>query len=169
MDRSEEKYRQQLERSRSWKSKNPERHAELAKAYRLRNPQKTKAQNQLNYALRKGVVFRGPCEVCGSEEKVHAHHHDYSKPLDVHWLCFICHKKAHPVSEEDKKVKFSDAKRADVIGSNNPFSKLDEVAVHEIKLMLSCGVSQERIAKAFAVTQTTVSKIKCGEIWSHVK
>ncbi len=27
--------------------------------------------------------------------KVHAHHHDYSKPLDVEWLCKDCHWQQH--------------------------------------------------------------------------
>lgn len=38
-----------------------------------------------------------PCEVCGSVERVHAHHKDYSKPLEVTWLCPFHHKQAHKV------------------------------------------------------------------------
>jgi hypothetical protein len=31
---------------------------------------------------------------CG-EPKVHAHHEDYSRPLDVTWLCQKCHVQRH--------------------------------------------------------------------------
>jgi hypothetical protein len=45
-------------------------------------------------AIRKGQVIRQPCEECG-EKKTEAHHDDYDKPLDVRWLCFVCHRKWH--------------------------------------------------------------------------
>ena len=35
-----------------------------------------------------------PCEVCGIPES-HAHHDDYSRPLDVRWLCEKHHKQLH--------------------------------------------------------------------------
>lgn len=37
-------------------------------------------------AIKHGELVRGLCEVCGSTN-VDAHHDDYSKPLDVRWLC----------------------------------------------------------------------------------
>lgn len=33
--------------------------------------------------------------MCGTTEHVVAHHHDYSKPLDVTWLCEQHHKDVH--------------------------------------------------------------------------
>ena len=38
---------------------------------------------------------RKPCAVCGSKKFVHAHHDDYSRPLDVKWLCAMHHVKEH--------------------------------------------------------------------------
>jgi hypothetical protein len=168
MDRSQEKYSQQLEAARSWKKANPERHAELARAYRARNREKTRAQNQLNYAVRKGDVARQPCEVCGTDQKVHAHHHDYRKPLDVRWLCFQCHKNSHPVDDEDKEVKFSDARRARLFGPDNPNAALSADDVRKIRQMLELGISQEKIGKAFGVTQVTISRLKLGRYYSTV-
>lgn len=46
-------------------------------------------------AVRDGRLTKKPCEVCGTEEKVEAHHEDYSKPLDVMWLCFKHHRERH--------------------------------------------------------------------------
>jgi len=45
------------------------------------------------YALRAGKIKRQPCEVCGG--KAEGHHTDYSKPLDVKWLCRTHHRAAH--------------------------------------------------------------------------
>jgi len=163
MDRNPDKYQQQLEASAAWKKANKARHAELARAYRKRNPEKLKAQNELNYAIRSGRMERKPCEVCGTDQRVHAHHHDYSKPLDVRWLCFVCHKKAHPVDDEDKSVKFDGAKKAHLFGVDNPNGRLTERDIDEIRKMLSSGLSQERIGKVFGVHQVTISRVKLGQ------
>jgi hypothetical protein len=40
------------------------------------------------------VLARQPCSVCGAM-KVEAHHTDYSKPLEVVWLCKKHHAEAH--------------------------------------------------------------------------
>lgn len=61
--------------------------------YRKVHPEKYKARNTLNNALRDGKVFKKHC-LCGSE-KVQAHHADYSKPLEVTWVCFACHRLLH--------------------------------------------------------------------------
>ena len=45
-------------------------------------------------AIKKGILSRMPCEVCGKIE-VDAHHEDYSKPLDVKWLCRNHHAEHH--------------------------------------------------------------------------
>lgn len=87
--------------SNNWKKKNPEKHARLAREYRERNKEKTLAQNKLNYAIRKGRIQRQPCEVCGTTEKVHAHHKSYAPEdwYNVRWMCFLCHKIKHTLEE----------------------------------------------------------------------
>jgi hypothetical protein len=59
------------------------------------NPGKREARHAVAYAIQTGRLTRKPCEECGSQKTVHAHHHDYSKPLDVKWLCSLCHGKEH--------------------------------------------------------------------------
>jgi hypothetical protein len=45
-------------------------------------------------AIREGALTRKTCEVCG-DPKSEGHHEDYSKPLDVVWLCRWHHTLAH--------------------------------------------------------------------------
>lgn len=52
------------------------------------------ARWKLRRAVASGRIVRQPCEKCGSE-LAHGHHEDYSKPLDVRWLCVKCHGKEH--------------------------------------------------------------------------
>lgn len=58
-----------------------------------RNPLKRAAHIAVGNALRNGHLIRQPCEVCGSGAQ--AHHDDYSKPLDVRWLCTTHHAEWH--------------------------------------------------------------------------
>lgn len=57
-------------------------------------PEKRKAQVKVRHAIKNGEVKRLPCEVCG-EKVTHAHHDDYSKPLDVRFLCSVHHREFH--------------------------------------------------------------------------
>jgi ribosome-binding protein aMBF1 (putative translation factor) len=64
--------------------------------WRARYPEKYRAHNAVNNAIRDGRLKRGVrCEECGKKEHLHAHHDDYSKPLDVRWLCARCHHQGH--------------------------------------------------------------------------
>lgn len=61
-------------------------HLAANQAYRKKNKDKFSAQNKVNNAIRNGKLQKQPCFICGSMD-VQAHHHDYSKPLSVIWLC----------------------------------------------------------------------------------
>lgn len=60
---------------------------------RAKAPEKERARSRLAYAVRRGYVARQPC-ACGAPI-AEAHHDDYSKPLDVRWLCRACHVAEH--------------------------------------------------------------------------
>ena len=53
------------------------------------------AHSRVARAVLSGRIEKQPCEVCGTRVAVHAHHDDYTKPLDVRWLCARHHKEAH--------------------------------------------------------------------------
>jgi transketolase len=59
-----------------------------------RYPEKQEARRITYNAIRTRVLKKKPCEVCGAE-RVHAHHDDYSKPLEVRWLCPAHHMEHH--------------------------------------------------------------------------
>ena len=61
-----------------------------------RDKVKRRAQQMVRYYLKAGeIVKKNSCEICKQEERLLAHHEDYSKPLDVNWLCWGCHKNLH--------------------------------------------------------------------------
>lgn len=72
--------------------------SEWNKRYIAQNPEKRAAVNAVNNAIRDGRIVKTPCVCCGST-KVHGHHEDYSKQLDVIWLCPSCHNWWHKVRE----------------------------------------------------------------------
>jgi hypothetical protein len=68
-------------------------------------------------AINVGYLMPRPCEVCGTftfdnrgRRKVHAHHPDYSKPLEVMWLCHLHHVEWH---RYNKALDCSDFSRID--------------------------------------------------------
>lgn len=63
-------------------------------AYRARHRERHLAHKAVQTAVSRGHLVRGVCEVCGKAE-AHAHHDDYSKPLEVRWLCKAHHEAGH--------------------------------------------------------------------------
>ncbi len=53
-----------------------------------------KARHAVSEAIRKGTLVPQPCQECG-DLKSQGHHPDYSKPLEVQWLCYPHHLIAH--------------------------------------------------------------------------
>lgn len=54
-------------------------------------------------AIKRGILTRQPCEECGLE-KVDAHHEDYSKPLEVRWLCRAHHAALHVAKNQARAL-----------------------------------------------------------------
>lgn len=61
----------------------------------MRKSIQTNAHALVGKALASGRLRREPCSVCGTTERVLAHHEDYSKPLDVVWHCPTHHGQRH--------------------------------------------------------------------------
>lgn len=71
-----------------------EAHRRASRKSAILSPMKKKARSAVGNALRDGKLHRAPCEIC-SNPVAHAHHDDYSKPLDVRWLCTTHHAEWH--------------------------------------------------------------------------
>ena len=57
--------------------------------YEKKNPMKRRA-----WELSRNIPLE-PCEVCGTKKKIHRHHDNYLKPLEVRFLCPLHHVRYH--------------------------------------------------------------------------
>ncbi len=59
---------------------------------------KYQAHRLMWIAIKAKKLFIHRCEVCNKspdETKIHGHHEDYTKPLEVNWLCAYHHHLVH--------------------------------------------------------------------------
>jgi hypothetical protein len=91
----ERRREQNRERLRKLRAERPEWTRAKNARWVAANPEKVAAHKAVERALRKGILVRQPCEVCGAASRVHAHHENYAEPLAVRWLCALHHKDAH--------------------------------------------------------------------------
>lgn len=90
--------------SKEWSRLNPSKARAKRERHRARHPEKARARWTLHSAVAEGrIVKADACEDCGvffgDARKLHGHHEDYSKPLEVAWLCKDCHAARHRTKE----------------------------------------------------------------------
>jgi hypothetical protein len=66
------------------------------------------AKTKVRLAVAKGILVKPTvCEECEKDtpsRHLHGHHDDYSKPLEVRWLCKACHARHHRRIESGSRV-----------------------------------------------------------------
>lgn len=76
-------------------------------------PEKAVARRAVRDAIARGEIVRPACcERCGADPGLnrrgapllHGHHPDYSKPLEVDWLCVLCHAQEHHKSPDPARA-----------------------------------------------------------------
>ena len=89
-----------------WKSdpKLKKKSAKQRKAWQEKNLIKRAAHVITGNAIRDGVLVPELCKVCG-KNKVDAHHDDYTKPLEVIWLCKKHHAELHKEKREQQRLE----------------------------------------------------------------
>jgi hypothetical protein len=85
----------EYDRARSHDAKRKQLRAKITKK-RRKDVGYEKAHLQLERNVKNGNVIKPKaCQCCGKEARLEAHHMDYSRKLDVIWLCVSCHRQYH--------------------------------------------------------------------------
>ena len=74
---------------------NKKKAVEVTRRRRKENEKYMRAHNAVARAVKKGELVKTNCQWCGREDNVHGHHDSYDEPLNVMWLCPVCHRKRH--------------------------------------------------------------------------
>lgn len=86
--------RKALARARKQHASDKRIHNKRNADYAIRHPDRNSAKVKVMVAVRSGQLVPDRCH-CG--RKAHAHHDDYSRPLDVIWLCPTHHVERHRI------------------------------------------------------------------------
>jgi hypothetical protein len=99
-DRANQPDRVQARREYKKTESGKEAHFRAIKTYREKHPMRHAAHVIVRGAMKRGDLVKPHAyESCGSTGALEAHHDDYTKPLDVRWLCDLCHKEWHRNNE----------------------------------------------------------------------
>ena len=76
-------------------------HAKANQKYRVSKPERERARSAVSRAVRHGRLIPWPvCAIPECDCAPEAHHPDYSRPLEVVWLCDGHHKDAHKLARD---------------------------------------------------------------------
>lgn len=119
------------------------------KKWREENPEAARAHTKVQVAIESGKIKRGSCRICGSP-KAHAHHKDYSLPLNIIWLCSYHHRRLHTLQHGDtlggkKYIKKGPSPKKPIL-----FSKATELR--------AAGLSYKNIGIALGISIGTAYK-----------
>lgn len=90
--------RNNKDKGKEWQKNNPDKVKESARKWERNNPDKRSSHRKVLWAVSSGKLKKEKCKICGKSE-VDAHHEDYSKPLEVIWLCRRHHKELHRIKD----------------------------------------------------------------------
>ena len=129
-----------------------------------KKPTRKNAYRVVEAALRAGAIEKPRnCEACGrpdSEKRVEAHHRDYSKPLDVTWLCPDCHYAADKDRREREGGRaVPHAKPVVMIGEHGVVRRFDSIA--------DAARAVERSESSIKQCLRGISATSAGYAWAY--
>jgi hypothetical protein len=87
-------YIQEIKRAAQFKYSHTEKGRKTERRHSPKRIQRMRTLGRINIHYLTSKLERQSCSVCG-KERAQAHHEDYSKPLDVIWLCPLHHSQRH--------------------------------------------------------------------------
>lgn len=126
------------------------------------------AYRKVRTAIRRGELVRpSNCVRCGKEDRpgsdgrstIQAHHADYSRPLDVEWICSACHRLETPLPLGGGGISR---------GTQQGNAKLTEAGVAEMRMLRVAGSSYNSLAHRYGVSKKAVILACTGRAWTHV-
>ena len=121
---------------------------------------KRKARRAVRTALERGIISRPKtCSKCGATPKagkdgralIQADHADYSNPLEIDWVCSLCH------------VVITGG----MDGEKNGRAKLSESQVAEVRNKHKAGKNFVQLAAEYGLHRITISRIVKGILWKN--
>lgn len=119
------------------------------------------ARHAVHRALRsKALIKPECCDMCGQATKTDAHHIDYGKPLDVKWLCRVCHGIAHTEGHEWNPDCNEQTGKEDIDLNNDDFIRVNFTipAKEYLQLMMEC--EEKKITLACRLRQVLMEKMR---------
>lgn len=116
-------------------------------------PRARLAHQAVGFAIKSGELRKQPCEVCGVIGV--AHHDDYTKPLDVRWLCARHHRQLH-----------ASIKRAT---ANEVLAAHAEVRAEKERRLVNVFITRQELAKRHKTTVETIKRRQAKGIYTAHK
>lgn len=137
---------------------------------RLMDAAKRECMRQFVAALYSGQILRRDCEVCGSAIS-EGHHDDYSKPLDVVWLCRTHHRARHrelvgQIVAADAATQCRPIRKKRQIASNPEIGKalISQSTLALAAVMRAEGFNEKSFAKHMGCTRQWMNLIFNGGV-----
>lgn len=105
---AKERVAKNLQRVKKLKAENNEHYLKTVSAPKKKWDTENRYKKNAHLKVKRNISMKGnkpnQCQLCGTRsDELEGHHYDYSKPLDVTWLCKRCHSLAHKAINEDKR------------------------------------------------------------------